>query len=90
VKAIHFLEALDAINTLRQLNGLSSISFVPPIPASGVAILARHMDTLQTGLNAVYDALGRTRPTFDSIVARVTVIGKPQIEQIRNAIRAVE
>jgi len=38
----------------------------------------------------IYDALGRTRPTFDSIVARVTVIGKRQMDQVRNAFRVVE
>jgi len=90
VKAIHYLESLEAINTLGQRNGLGTISFTAPIPASGVAILARHMTTLQTGINAVYDVLGRTRPIFDSIVAGATVIGKSQIDQIRNAIRTVE
>ena len=90
VKAIHFLEALDFINTLRQRNGLGTISFAAPIPAAGVPISAKDMITLQTGLNELFDALGRTRPTFDSIVAGVTAIGKLQIEQIRNAIRAAE
>jgi hypothetical protein len=90
VKAKHFLEALEAINTLRQRNGLGTISFTAPIPAAGVPISAKDMITLQTGINAVYDALGRTRPTFDSIVPRVTVVGKRQMEQVRNAIRAVE
>jgi hypothetical protein len=90
VKASHFLETLEAINTLGQRNGLSSISFAAPIPASGVAILARYMDTLQTGLSALYDALARTRPTFDAIVPGLTVIGKSQMVQVRNAIRALE
>jgi len=90
VKAKHFLETLERINTLRQLNGLGTISFTAPIPAAGVPISAKDMTTLQTGLNAIYDALGRTRPTFDSIVRRVTVIGKRQMDQVRNAIRALE
>jgi len=90
VKASHFLEALEAINTLGQRNGLGNISFDAPIPAAGVPIAAKDMITLQTGINAVYDALGRTRPTFDTIVAGVTVIGKLQMDQVRNAIRAVE
>jgi len=90
VKASHFLKALTAINTLRQLNGLGTISFSAPIPAVGVPISAKDMITLQTGLNAIYDALGRTRPTFDSIVPRVTVVGKRQMDQVRNAIRALE
>ncbi len=90
VKASHFLEALDAINTLRQRNGLGTISFTAPIPAVGVMISRNHMITLQTGLNAIFVALGRTRPTFDTIVAGVTVIGKRQMDQVRNAIRAGE
>jgi len=90
VKAKHFAEAIEAINTLRSRNGLGTISFTAPIPAVGVTISRNQMITLQTGLNAIYDALGRTRPTFDSIVPRVTVIGKRQMEQVRNAIRAVE
>ena len=53
-------------------------------------ILAKHMTTLQTGLNGIFDVLGRTRPIFDSIVAGVTVIGKSQMDQIRNVIRAGE
>ncbi len=90
VKAKHFTEALEAINTLRQRNGLGTISFTAPIPAVGGTISRNHMITLQTGINAIYDALGRTRSTFDAIVARVTVVGKRQMEQVRNAIRAVE
>jgi len=89
-KAKHFLEALEAINTVGQRLGLGTISFTAPIPAAGVPIFRHHMITLQTGLNAIYDALGRTRPTFDAIVPRVTVVGKRQMDQIRNAIRAVE
>jgi len=90
VKAQHFTEALEAINTLRSRNGLGNINFTAPLPASGVTIIAKHMITLQTGLNAIFDALGRTRPTFDTVVAGVTVIGKPQIDKVRNAIRALE
>jgi len=90
VKAKHFLETLEAINALRRTNGLGTISFTAPLPALGVPISAKDMITLQTGLNAVYDALGRARPTFDAIVAGVTVVGKRQMEQVRNAIRAVE
>jgi len=90
VKASHFLEALEAINTLGQRNGLGNISFDAPIPAAGVPIAAKDIITLQTGINAVYDALARTRPTFDAIVAGVTVIGKRQMDQVRSVIRAVE
>ena len=90
LKAVHFLEPLEAINTVGQRIGLGTINFTAPIPAPGVLISAKDMITLQTGLNAIYDALGRTRPTFDSIVPRVTVVGKRQMDQVRNAIRAVE
>ena len=90
VKAQHITEALEAINTLRGRNGLGSINFTAPIPATGVTIRANHITTLQTGLNAVYDVSGRTRPTFDTIVTRTTVIGKRQMDQIRNAIRVLE
>jgi len=90
VKAKHFLEALERINTVGQRLGLGTNSFSAPIPAAGVLISAKDMITLQTGLNRIYDALGRTRPTFDAIVARVTIVGKRQMDQVRNAIRAVE
>ena len=90
MKAKHYLEALEAINTLGQRNGLGTINFTAPKPAAGVPISRNHMLTLQTGLNALYDALGRTRPTFDTIVARTTVIGKRQMDQVRNAIRDLE
>jgi len=90
VKAIHFTDALEAINTLRSRNGLGNLNFTALAPTPGVTILAMHMTDLQTGLNAVYDALGRARPTFDSIVSGVTLIGRSQMEQIRNVIRALE
>ena len=90
MKARCITEALVTITIQTERNGLNNTSFPAPIPAPGVAILSKHMTDLQTRLNAVYVALGRTRPTFDSIVAGVTVIGKSQMEPIRNVIRALE
>ena len=90
MKTRYLTEALDTITIKTERNGLNNTSFPAPIPAPGVAILSKHMTDLQTGLNAVYDALGRARPTFDSIMAGVTAIGKSQMEPIRNVTRALE
>jgi len=90
MKARHFTEALVTITIQTERNGLNNTSFPALIPAPGLAILSKHMTDLQTRLNAVYDALGRARPTFDSIMAGVTAIGKSQMEPVRNVIRALE
>jgi len=84
MKARYFTEALVTITIQTERNGLNNTSFPAPITAPGVPILSKHMTDLQTVLKAVYDALGRARPTFDLIMAGVTAIGKSQMEPIRN------
>ena len=53
---------------------------------------AVHLTDLREALNAVYDALGRARPTYTdlTIVPGQTVIMKTQIEQLRSAVIAAE
>ena len=76
---------LNSINAFISASGCL-FRFAATAPVPEITLLGRHM----TGLNAVYDALGMARPTFDSIVAGATEIGKPQMDQVRDAIRAVE
>jgi len=92
VKAIHFTELRQAINTLRSQNGLSAFSFTGTLDQRITHIRAVHLAELRTALNGVYDALGRTRPTYTdpTIVGGNTVIKKTHIEEIRTAIRAME
>jgi len=93
VKALHFTELGQAINTLRFRNNLATVSYTDSTLTSGVT-QARgvHITDFRAALNAVYDALGRTRPTYTdpTIVASQTLIKKAHIVEIRSAIRAVE
>jgi len=93
VKAIHFTELGQVINTLRLRNNLATVSYTDSTLTSGVTQAREvHLTDLRAALNAVYDALGQIRPTYTdpTIVATQTLIKKAHIEEIRSAVRTVE
>jgi hypothetical protein len=93
MKAVHFAQLRQAINTLRSRDGLSAFAFTDPTLIAGVSpIRAVHITELRTALNGVFDALGQTRPTYtdSTIVAGQTVVKKVHIEEIRSAVKTVE
>ena len=93
VKAVHFTELREAINTLRSNNDLSAFMFTDPVLTVGVTqSKGVHITDLRTALDEVYDALALTRPTYTdpTILAGVTVIKRAHITEIRSAVRDVE
>ena len=93
VKAAHFVELRQAINTLRTNHGLAAFVFSDPTLAPGSTVVrASHLAELRTALNDVYGALGRPAPAYTdpAITAGLTVIKRVHIVEIRAAVRALE
>jgi uncharacterized repeat protein (TIGR03803 family) len=93
VKAAHFVELRQAINTLRANHGLAAFVFSDPTLASGSTVVkASHLAELRTALDDVYGGLGRPAPTYTdaAITAGLTVIKRVHILELRSAVRALE
>lgn len=91
VRAVHFSELREAINTLRSRTTLGPLAQDPTL-AVGTLVRAVHLTDLRDALNKVYDALVRARPSYTNptIVPGQTVIMKIHIEQLRSAVIAAE
>src|SRR2546427_10767625 len=76
IKAVHFTELLQAINTAQPGTNLSWPS-TGPAPAVGGTVLAIHMNTLRQALSLAPVVLG-------------TVIASQELNEIRLATRALE
>jgi carboxypeptidase family protein len=91
VKAVHVTELRTAINLMRQQLAIAPFSFTD-VSLAGVVAKAVHITQLRTALDAVYDALGLTRPTYgtDPTLTPGIVIKGNHIFQIRQAIDVVK
>jgi parallel beta-helix repeat protein len=92
VRAVHLSELRSVINTLRAGRSLSAMAWTDPAITAGVtSIRAIHLAELRSALDAVYVADGLSPPSWTpALVAGVTPVTAAQIEQVRQAVRAVE
>jgi len=92
VKAIHFTELRDAIDTLRTRFGVAVFTWTDATVVVGVTgVKAVHLTELRAALNDVYVAAGRTAPTYtDAVIAGgVTVITATLIAELRAGVVAI-
>lgn len=89
IKSSHFTELLSAVNALRALAGLGSISFTSPAPSSITTIRAAHVSTLRTGVTQAYASLGLSSPVFTdaTLTTQSTVVKAVHLNQLRTAVR---
>lgn len=87
VKLVHFTQLLTAVNAVRTLGGLSTISFGAPAPAAGVEVFASHLNTLRTNLLAGLAAVPHTVPTFTDTVTTGTSLKLIHIQEMRDAVQ---
>ena len=93
VRAVHFTELRDRINTLRVANGLGRFGWTNPALRAGVTgIRLVHLTELRTALEAAYTAAGRPVPrwTDPAPVAGTTPIRAVHLTELRAAVVALE
>jgi YD repeat-containing protein len=90
VKAQHFLELRQSIDTLRGRYGLTASAWSVGL-AAGEEVKGVYLTELRTALGAAYAAAGRTAPTYTdfAITPGVTEIKAAHIMEIRAAVVAL-
>ena len=89
VKAIHFTEALGAVNAVRSLAGLGTITFTAPAPAAGVSVRGQHVVDLRSGLDAARSALALAALTYTdpTITASSTLMKAAHVTEVRDGVK---
>ena len=93
IKAVHFTELREAINTLRSRFGLSAFAWSDPtLSVRNAPIRAVHITDLRTALHHAYQAAARTPPAYtDPVLApRGTEACAPHITELRGGVRGLE
>jgi hypothetical protein len=85
VKAVHLAELLTAVNALRSLAGLTSISFNAPAPAAAAAIKRQHILDLRAGLDEARLTLGLSALVYTdpTITAGSTTVKTAHVTELR-------
>lgn len=91
VKAIHFAELRDAINTIRVACGLPLFRWTDATIVPGATIKAIHLAELRIALNDAYVSTGRTPPTYtDPTVAAGVIVKGIHLNELRSGILALQ
>ena len=93
IKAIHFVELRERIDSLRARSRLSAFPWTDPTLVAGVTPVKRvHLTELRSALDAVYDTAGRSRPAYaDASAATGAVsIKAAHVMELRTAVLALE
>ena len=88
-KLVHFTELLTAVNAMRTLAGLGTISFTAPAPATNVTIRRIHLLDLRAGLDAARGVLGLPAISYTdpTITAQSTKIKAVHMTQLRGGVQ---
>jgi manganese oxidase len=84
VRAVHFTELRQAVDSVRRAAGLPGASWTDPVLA-GATVKGVHMQEMRDGLSQALAALKVAPPVFSDspVVARGTVIKKAHVEELR-------
>jgi hypothetical protein len=87
VKAAHFNELRTAVNALRTLAGIGTVSFTDTL-SSVVNVNTVHVTELRTRLNEARAAMGFSATSFaETLVANTTTIKASHINELRGGVQ---
>jgi hypothetical protein len=91
IKAVHVAELRTAIAMARARNGVAAFTWGDTVTAKTTRIKAAHITEMRTAINQIYQALGRTLPTYTdpTLVPGQTVAKSAHIQELRNAVSAL-
>ncbi len=89
VKAVHMTELLTAVNALRTLAGIGTITFNAPAPASSGTIRRQHLLDLRTGLDTARGVLGLSAIAYTdpTITAGSTTVKAAHVTELRDGVK---
>lgn len=91
IRAQHFLDLMNAVNAVRTLAELSTMTWSPqnPSPAVGGAIYGSHLNDLRNGLSEALSTLGLGTPQYEAPVPVVsgTQVKASQLQQLQLLVR---
>jgi hypothetical protein len=92
VKALHFTELRQAIDSLRTRFCLGAFVWTDATIGAGVTVKAAHLVDLRIALNDVYAAAGHAPPYYNThgpVTGGATVITVADIAELRAAVLAI-
>jgi Divergent InlB B-repeat domain len=91
IKVVHVAELRTAIAMARARNGVPAFTWRDTLTAKTTAIKAAHINEMRTAINQIYQALGRTLPTYTdpALFPFRTVAKSAHIQELRNAVSAL-
>jgi hypothetical protein len=91
IKVVHVAELRTAIAMARARNGVAAFTWRDTLTAKTTAIKAAHITEMRTAINQIYQALGRTLPTYTdpALFPFRTVAKSAHIQELRNAVSAL-
>jgi Divergent InlB B-repeat domain len=91
IKVVHVAELRTAIAMARARNGVPAFTWRDTLTAKTTAIKAAHITEMRTAVNQIYQALGRTLPTYTdpALFPFRTVAKSAHIQELRNAVSAL-
>jgi hypothetical protein len=91
IKVVHVAELRTAIAMARARNGVAAFTWGDTLTAKTTRIKAAHITEMRTAINQIYQALGRTLPTYTdpTLVPGQTVAKSAHIQELRNAVSAL-
>jgi Right handed beta helix region/Divergent InlB B-repeat domain len=92
VRAVHFTELRNAIDTLRARQGLSTFGWTDAGLVAGTTIKQSHLVEMRAALTAVFTTRGLPAPawTDSTIMTGATVVRAVHIAEVRAAVLALE
>jgi Divergent InlB B-repeat domain len=91
IKVIHVAELRTTIAMARARNGLAAFTWGDTLTAATTQIKAAQLTEMRTAINQIYQALGRTVPTYTdpTLVAGQTTAKAAHVQELRSAVSAL-
>jgi hypothetical protein len=91
VKVVNIAELRTAVAMARARNRLAAFTWGDTLTAQTTQLKAAHVAELRTAINQIYQALGRTVPTYTdpTLVPGQTTARAAHIQELRNAVTAL-
>ena len=87
IKAVHLTEIRNAVNAMRTLAGIGTVSFTDPSP-TGVNVKVVHITEIRTALNAARVDLALSSLSFtNTLTAGVTPVRAIDFTELRNGVK---